>query len=121
MKKTISVIFVIFAIAFTGTHTTHAKSTGVLFVKQVSKRCKHLGSVSHTFESDALYKAREGFRVVPAGPVFATAMKAKARKMGANRLVLIEVFNDKTIQSGMGYHEWINRSELRARAFRCQG
>jgi len=97
----------------------YARSDTVIFVKQVSKSCKHLGSVSHAFEGEKLYSSREGFKVVPAGPVFADEMKMKAKKMGANRLVLVEVFNNKKVMSGMGHHEWITQSEYRARAFKC--
>ena len=97
----------------------YARSDTVIFVKKVSKSCKHLGSVSSAFEGEKLYSSSEGFKVVPAGPVFTDKMKMKAKKMGANRLVLVEVFNNKKIMSGMGYHEWILQSEYRARAFKC--
>jgi len=97
----------------------YAGSSTVIFVKQVSKRCKHLGSVSYAFEGEKLYSSNEGFKVVPAGPIFSDQMKMKAKKLGANRLVLVEVFNNKKVMSGMGHHEWITKSEYRARAFKC--
>ena len=98
-----------------------AKSSTVIFVQKVSKRCKHLGSISHTLKLDALYSSSEAFKVVTAGPVFASAMKAKAKALGANRLIIVEALNDKTITSGsrVGYHESLDQSQFRARAFKC--
>lgn len=113
-------LIVLLSCLLLNTSSVYAKSGKVIFVTKVSKKCKHLGSIFHSFEDETLYKSNEGFRVISAGPVFATAMKAKAKKMGANRLVLVEVFNDKKIMSGMGYHEWITKSQFRARAFKCK-
>jgi len=118
--KTVLSSLIIAPLLFGNFTISYAGTGKVIFVTKVSKRCKHLGSVSQEFEGETLYKSDEGFRVTLAGPIFADAMKAKAKKIGANRLILVEAFNDKKIMSGMGYHEWITKTQFRARAFKCK-
>jgi len=94
---------------------------GIRFVKNVDKACVHLGSIRQEADNEGLFGMWEAFAAVDSGPVFADNMRAQARDAGANRLVIVDIFHNKTIYSGArtGYGETVDATELRARAYKC--
>lgn len=98
-----------------------AGASEVRFVKSVDPGCKHLGEVRQMANNDAMFDMWKAFAVVDAGPVFADGMRGQARAMGANCLVVVDIFHNKTITTGarVGYVESVDATQLRARAFHC--
>lgn len=104
-----------------GSTATLAQGSEIRFVKEVAPTCEHLGSVSQMADNDQLFAMFSAFEVTGGDSVFTESMKAKARAMGANRLVVVDIFHAKTITQGptVGYHEAVDATEIRARAFYC--
>lgn len=107
--------------AFSGT-TVAATGDDIRFVRTVPKSCKHLGSVRHQADNTTLFEGWSAFKAVDGGPVFADGMREKARALGANRLVIVDIFHDVTVTTGarVGMHESVDATDIRARAFKCQ-
>ena len=117
---------ILVGITFSTTQSFSASSPGnpeIIFVKQVPKTCTHLGSIEEDLDPDDLvYESWPNMsNVKRGGDLFVGSMKKKAKALGANRLVVADIFHDKTITSGprTGYGESIDATHIRVRAFRC--